>query len=283
MRVGKNPLRDAKVDGFPLVIMAAITHLPDLKGYHEKRLDIVKLSLISMREAAGMDAKTMVWDNGSCPELIEWLQDEYQPDFLITSGNIGKINARTAMINMLPDNTVLAVTDDDMFFYQDWLKEAYKILRYFPNVGAVSCYPTRKGFSWATIKTIDWARNCEDAELEIGKFIPEEWEHDYAMGLGRDWKFHQMYSAKDMDYLVTYKGKYKAFLTAHHCQWMGYAGRLKPLVIYDDFAMANDRPFDEKIDGAGLLRLTTIERYARHMGNIPDKDLFDYARELKYI
>jgi hypothetical protein len=48
------------------------------------------------------------------------------------------------------------------------------------------------------------------------------------------------------------------------------AGRLADVADYDPAAMGVERPFDEAIDRAGLLRLTTIERLARHMGNVLD-------------
>jgi hypothetical protein len=42
---------------------------------------------------------------------------------------------------------------------------------------------------------------------------------------------------------------------------------------YDEMAMGSDRPFEENIDNAGLLRLTTFERNTRHIGNILDEEL----------
>jgi hypothetical protein len=34
--------------------------------------------------------------------------------------------------------------------------------------------------------------------------------------------------------------------------------------------MANEKPFDIAIDNAGLLQLTTANRYSRHIGNMID-------------
>jgi len=86
----------------------------------------------------------------------------------------------------------------------------------------------------------------------------------------------------DMDYRVTYKGM-QAYLTAHHCQWMGYAGRLAKLMKYDYKAMADDKPFDESIDNAGFLRLATTERFVRHMGNILDDDIKEHAHAMRLL
>jgi hypothetical protein len=48
---------------------------------------------------------------------------------------------------------------------------------------------------------------------------------------------------------------------------------MKNLVIADRDAMGDEKPFDWAVDNAGLLRLTTTERYTRHIGNILDDEL----------
>jgi hypothetical protein len=60
---------------------------------------------------------------------------------------------------------------------------------------------------------------------------------------------------------------------AQHCQFLCQAGKIAPFVRWDHRAMAPEKDFDIAIDEAGLLRLTTKERYTRHMGNIIDDDL----------
>jgi hypothetical protein len=37
--------------------------------------------------------------------------------------------------------------------------------------------------------------------------------------------------------------------------------------------MGDEKPFDWAVDNAQMLRLTTVERYVRHMGNVLDDDL----------
>jgi hypothetical protein len=54
---------------------------------------------------------------------------------------------------------------------------------------------------------------------------------------------------------------------------MGRAGTIAPLADYTPLAMADERPFEDAIDRAELLRLTTYKRCVRHIGNVLDKEL----------
>ena len=269
-RDGMNQLRLAKIPGYGPVVVGAITHLPNMDGYHADRFEVIKASLDSMRRNAGMDCEIMVWDNGSCIELLHWLINVYRPDYMMMSRNIGKANARSGMVRMLPPSTIVGVADDDMYYYPDWLLEQVNILQHFPNVGQVSGYPVRTQQRWGNKRTLEWAQN--HANLNVGKFIPEEYDRDFCTSIGRDYAFHLTYTDADKDYLITYRGK-QAYGVAHHCQWIGYAGVMAPFCRWDLDAMGDEKPFDNAVDEAGLLRLTTVTRYTRHIGNKLDADL----------
>jgi len=67
MRSGHNPLRGQQAQPMPKIVVCAITHLPNVggkyaDGYHANRLEIVQLCLKTMRERAGMEVATCVWD-----------------------------------------------------------------------------------------------------------------------------------------------------------------------------------------------------------------------------
>src|SRR3990167_10813819 len=118
MRVGQNPLKYRPIPSRPDVVASAITHLPDQEGYHAHRLEIVKLSLTSMREFSNDGKQSiLVWDNGSCPALTDWLIDEYKPDTLILSPNVGKSSAVAGVFRMCPPDTIIACADDDMEYF----------------------------------------------------------------------------------------------------------------------------------------------------------------------
>lgn len=270
MRVGTNPNRAADVKGFAPVVVTVITHLPNVTtAYHAKRLEVIQACLRTMRDGANIEHTFCVWDNGSLPELRNWIQYDFKPDMFVQSANVGKINARTALTRMFPPDTIMTFSDDDMLFYRDWLRPQIEILQHFPNVASVTGYPVRTSFRWGNDNTLAWAR--KNGKLESGRFLPQEWEDDFAVSVGRDINWHKEYTVKDIDWRVTYKGM-KAYATGHHCQFIGYAGQVAKACVYDHQTMADEKPFDIRMDAVGL-RLATVGRHARHMGNVIDEKL----------
>lgn len=269
MRVGSNPNKGANTDNFEKVILTVVTHLPNTTtAYHSKRLEVIQTCLTTMREGAHVEHSFVVWDNGSIPELRRWLQYDFKPDMLMLSENIGKTAARTSLFRMVPPDSIVAYSDDDIYFYDDWLTPQMELLQHFPNVAAVTGYPVRTAFRWGIENTLAWARRTKGAKLEEGKFIPREWEDDFAVSIGRDPKWHAEYSANDVDYRVTYKGV-QAYCTAHHCQFIGMADKVGRVLGYDNKAMGDEKPFDIALDKIGL-RLATTQRLTRHIGNVLD-------------
>jgi glycosyltransferase involved in cell wall biosynthesis len=272
VRNGQNPNRDAFVEGYAPVVVSAITHLPNQKGYHKKRFDVIRASLETMRRNAGADCQIVIWDNGSCANLKAWLINEYRPDYLIFSKNVGKSIARASIVNMLPPSTVVGVADDDMFYYPDWLAAQLEILAEFPDVGTVSGWPVRTQFRFHCESTVRWAMQNAD-EFEAGRFISPKEDKDFCTSIGRDYEWHSgEYTENDRDYLMVYKG-IQAYATGHHAQWIGIAGIVSPFLTYTKEAMADERPFERAVNNAGLLRLTTYKRYTRHIGNALDQEL----------
>jgi hypothetical protein len=168
---------------------------------------------------------------------------------------------------MFPPDTVIAITDDDMLFYPDWLYKQLAILGAFPCVGTVSGYPVRTQFRFAGAFTKLWAEQY--AELEYGRFIPDQWEQDFAASIGRDWDEHKRKTAHDFDARITYRGR-QVYATSHHCQFVAYAW-LESYMEFSDQALADERIFERAVDAGGMLRLCTTERLARHIGNVPEE------------
>jgi hypothetical protein len=77
------------------------------------------------------------------------------------------------------------------------------------------------------------------------------------------------FAKDDKDHMVTYKNT-QAYCYAHHCQFVARVGVIIPFLERTDDAMANEKPFDNAVDNAGLLQLTTAKRYSRHIGNMMD-------------
>lgn len=272
MRTEHNPLRFKPAPyRYKDIVCLVVTHLPceDQPGYHKDRFEVVKTCLETMRGRAHRDHTFMVWDNDSNSTFRDWLQHIFEPDILVLSRNIGKNPARASAIQMLPLGSVVCYSDDDMYYDDNWLNPQMELLTIFPNVAAVSGNPVRTMFRWGVENTLAWAR--EHAKLEQGRYIPREWEDDFAISIGRDPQQHVEMSIKDVDYRITYEGK-QAYATAHHAQFIGYAIKLLPALAYynDSNAMSDEKPFDIAVDQAGL-RLCTTQRYTRHIGNVLDE------------
>ncbi len=270
MRTEMNPNRLKITDGYAPYIASAIVYLPDFAGYHAQRFEVVKTSLLTMRENAGLNCQTLIWDNGSCAEFRDWLLDIFQPDFVVLSKNVGKSIARAGLLRMVPPSTIIGVADDDMYYYPNWFKAQLEVLNHFPNVGQVSGYPVRTQMRWGNNNTKAWGRTR--AKYETGRFIPEEWDRDFCTSIGRDYKWHLNYTKTDVDHRITYQ-EMSVYAVAHHCQFICEAGKIAPFTRFDKDAMADEKPFDNAIDAAGLLRLTTTNRYTRHIGNVLDDEL----------
>jgi hypothetical protein len=252
---------------FPEIIGAVITHLPDQKDYHGVRMRVVQTCLTSMRKHAGRRLPIFIWDNGSCKELINWLLNEFKPEWLMISPNLGKSNARAAVMRILPGESVVCMSDDDMLYYPGWLDPQLDILNTYPNVGIVSGWPVRRSMGINNGNTIKWAETY--AKITKGRFITDQEEGDYATSIGnKPISIHEMF-LNQMDIMAEYQG-IKAYCTSQHCQFIARVKTVAPFCVESEEAMATERPFDKSIDDAHLLRLTTVKRVTRHIGNIVD-------------
>ena len=270
MRVGQNPNKSAQIALYAPVALTVVTHLPNITtAYHSQRLEVIQACLNTMRAGVHREHTFMVWDNGSIPELRDWLQFVFKPDVLILSNNIGKNNARSSMAGMLPGKTIFCYADDDMLFDDNWFAPQNDLMVNFPNVASVTGYPVRTAFRWGIDNTVAWART--HGKLEVGTFIPQAYEDDFALSVGREPEWHKNYTDNDVDYRVTYNG-IQAYCTSHHCQFITHAGTLASLQHFDHNAMTDEKPFDIAMDNLGL-RLATIQRVARHIGNRLDENI----------
>jgi len=268
MRLGRNPNDHKPAHGFTPVVLACVTHLPELTGYHAQRFEVVRTCLQSMR-LGHEELSVVVWDNGSCPEFRNWLEGEYKPDHLMLSSNIGKNAARTALARMIPPDRMMAYSDDDVYFYPGWLEASLDLYNSFPRVSVVTAYPLRVMFRWGCEKTI---RKCKSiGQVETGRLMPDEWDDDYAASIGRDVLENRALMERDIDYRVSHDGK-RAYCTAHHCQFIAKAETVGRFEMYEPLAMPDEKPFDKAMDAQGL-RLATTDRLARHMGNVIDDKL----------
>ena len=268
MRKGQNPAKFVKDVAKPERITAAmLTYIPFLSGFYEETLDVLKVSLDSMRKEAGLPFDLMVFDNGSCPEARDYLLQEKEAGriqyLILSEKNVGKGGAWNVILAGAPGE-IIAYADSDVLFSPDWLARSVQILETYPNVGMVTARPFRTPPEFYSA-TLDWAR--ENATLEDGQFIPWETFLEFNLSLGQTEEENVKVYQETRDWRVEYKGV-AAMAGASHWQFTAYKSTLQQFLPFDmSRPMGQVRQLDERMNKAGLLRLMVSDPLAMNMSN----------------
>ncbi|MGD8403900.1 MAG: glycosyltransferase family A protein [Anaerolineales bacterium] len=283
MRKGQNPAKFVKDVAKPERITAAmLTYIPFLSGFYEETLDVLKVSLDSMRNEAGLPFDLLVFDNGSCPEARDYLIQEKEAGriqyLILSEKNVGKGGAWNVILAGAPGE-IIAYADSDVLFSPDWLARSVEILETYPNVGMVTARPFRTPPEFYSA-TLDWAR--QNAQLEDGQFIPWETFLEFNLSLGQTEEENVKVYAETRDWRITYvpersgivpeggaqsKGV-TAMAGASHWQFTAYKSTLQQFLPFDmSRPMGQVRQLDQRMNDAGLLRLMVSDPLAMNMSN----------------
>ena len=270
MRIGQNPAKFvAEVKQPKRITVAVLTYVPDLSGYFATYFDVVKACLESIWQNTGLEYDLMIFDNGSCAEMVDYLRqanDDGRIQYLILSdSNMGKGGAWNSILAAAPGE-IIAYSDSDALFSAGWLEQSVEILETFPNVGMVTSRPFRTRTRLVT-STVDWAENEPDVEVARGQFIPWETFREFDMSLGQDEADVRARYERTEDIRLTYRGV-TAQVGASHWQFVARKETLQQFLPFKmDRPMGQVLTLDEQLNAAGYLRLMTAEPLAMNMSN----------------
>src|SRR5215213_2513803 len=268
MRKGQNPAKFVKDVTRPeRITVALLNYIPFLSGFYAETLDVLKVSLDSMCKDAGLPFDLMVFDNGSCSQVRDFLvkeKEEGRIQYLILSEkNMGKGGAWNVMLAGAPGE-IIAYTDADVLFSPNWLSRSVELLETFPNVGMVTARPFRTPPEFYEL-TLKWAR--DNATLDEGQFIPWETFLEFNLSLGQTEEENKKVYAETRDWRVVYKGV-TAMAGASHWQFTAYKSTLQQFLPFDmDKPMGQVRQLDKRMNDAGLLRLMVSDPLAMNLSN----------------
>jgi len=276
MRIGQNPAKSSKtVDKPERITVAVLNYIPFLSGFYAEVLDVLKISLESLYQNTTVAHDLLVFDNGSCREVQDYLLEEHlsgRIQYLILSEkNLGKGGAWDIIFPAAPGE-VIAYSDSDALFSPGWLEASLEILNTYPNVGMVTSRPFRTREELMS-GTLDWARSDPEAQLAEGQLLP--WstflEFNLSLGAAED-DIRKTYN-ETRDFQVTYRGV-TAQIGASHWQFVAHK---YVLLKFTPFQM--DRPMgqvlrlDEAMNAAGYLRLMPAQPYVMNMSNTVPQQL----------
>jgi len=270
MRVGQNPAKFVKEVARPeRITVAILNYIPFLSGFFAEMLDVLRSCLDSVRRDAGLPFDLLVFDNGSCAEVQDYLLSEHRAGHIqylfLSEKNLGKGGAWNIILSGAPGE-IIAYADNDVLFYPNWLKESVQVLETFPNVGMVTSRPFITKRDYIT-QTLAWAEHDPEAHLEEGKFIPWETYFEFARSLGQEPEVIRQDFEKDTCFRITYRGV-SAIAGASHWQFVAYKSVLAQFLPFDmNRPMGQVNQLDERMNQAGYLRLMLTEPRVMNMSN----------------
>lgn len=270
MRIGQNPAKSAKTVAQPeRVTVAVISYIPTLAGYYAQSLDILKVCLESIWENTRVPYDLMVFDNASCEEVRDYLQEAHAAGriqyLILSEKNYGKAGAWNFIFGAAPGKYI-AYADSDVYHYPGWLEPLLEVFDKIPQTGMVTGMPMWTPEEYSTATTA-WAEDNDDVVLERGRFLPWEdyWRHSQSLGTDED-NARSHYDTTE-NLVVRYQGQIY-YVGAAHFQFVAPKSVLSSLLpIPSEKPMGQVRLLDVALNERGYLRFCTPNWLVRHMGN----------------
>lgn len=256
------------------ITVAVLNYIPFLSGFYANMLDVLKACLGSIWANTDLEYDLLVFDNGSCAEVKDYLvdmQSQGKIQYLILSEkNIGKGGAWNIILEGAPGE-IIAYADNDVYFYPGWLSRSVKVLETYPNVGMVTARAFRTNPEFIS-RTLEWAEKTPGVKLEKGSFIPFEKYLEFNLSLGSTKGQITTAFQETEDFLLTYRNLV-TYAGASHWQFVAFKSILRSFLPFDmTKPMGEVKQLDQRMNANGYLRLMINDFLAMNMSNTPTVD-----------
>ncbi len=147
MRSGNNPQRHKKITDRNYSHRVIIpVYIPEIKGYYIDSFKIFKLCFQSINKTINFQTAITIVNNGCCKEVVNYLNELYKNnlvDELINTQKVGKLNAILKGVRSSKE-PYLTITDADVLFKNNWVKETMHIFNTFNKAAVVGIVPQFK-------------------------------------------------------------------------------------------------------------------------------------------
>jgi glycosyltransferase involved in cell wall biosynthesis len=272
MRKGQNP---AKM-GLPAyqpkrVGIALLSWIPSQEGYFSQALEILKIQITSIYRST-QEFDLFVFDNGSCPEVQDELQQLHKLGLIhflfLANRNLGKTGALNWILSALP-NELICFSDGDVLFRPGWLEKSLEILHAFPAAGLVSVQPCLFDILKGKEQAHNGMENDPSFRLSNRLLDPVVVE-EYGRGVGLDPGKIEELKLEPVLIVEEVKSGVRAVIGQSHMQFImprEVARKVLPLPSSHALFRQETKIINEHIDQLGLLQLTSLEAFVYHMGN----------------
>lgn len=282
MRIGFNPNKDKQLepnDFYHQVIIPV--HIPNFEGYFKDSFQIFQYCLKSLFKTCHNKTYYSVVNNGSCHEVVEYLNELYRTGKIhevLHTTSIGKLNAILKGISG-QNFSLVTITDADVLFLDDWQKATYDVFEAFPKTGVVSPSSNPKMLRYYTGNII--GSLLFSKKICFSSVKDSESMKAFAKSIENSTLFKQVHFEK---HLTVQDANSIAIIGAGHFV-ATYRGVCFNAVSqrYSEFSLGGDSEeslLDTPPVKLDLWRLSTIKSYVFHMGNVKEDWMEDVLRGL---
>jgi hypothetical protein len=265
--------------------LATLTYVPALEGYFREAREVISVHLASLRASLHQECNICVFDNGSCPEIIAYLEEQWRNGLIdwlcLSNHNLGKNGALNWIFSSMP-NEFIGFADYDVFFREGWLERTLEIFGTFEYAGMVSAQPVFFDFLRGEGKTANAVQEADGLRIDLVQ-PRQEIVDEYCDGINASDEMRKQFRQTRLQVAINEERATRAVTSATDMQFMlskKVARELVPLPIAGALTAKDAIDIPRGIEALGYWILSTEEPLVRHMGNsilgrnIPEIDAY---------